>query len=108
MQAREWIEYCSDSEWGNITMREIAQGRFDADPSVDVVCVYEHGGWHLSFNRDGITVGTANDMGRLSNAAYQWASQFTDRVIVGECRRQDDGGHDEVRYPNYYPALAVA
>lgn len=104
MKGRIWLEHCADNEWGNEVMRQIAQERFDADPSIDVVEVYEHAGWSLSWNRDGQIVGTANDAARLPPSVREWASQFDGFEMVGYCRRQEEFIH---YFSNYYPALAA-
>lgn len=106
MKAREWTENCSRGEWGNETMWRIAQERFAKDATIDLVRVYEHGGWSLTWNRAGVIIGTANDTASLSDDAYEWASQFTTWVCVGHTRRQDNGEHEDTRYPSYFPAMA--
>ena len=50
-------------------MCQVAREAFDNDPSLDVVQVNEHGGWYLTFLRDGTVVGTANDMPSLDDKA---------------------------------------
>lgn len=106
MKAREWIEHCSRSEWNNDTMRKIAQERFDEDPTLDCITVYEHAGWQLTFNRDLVTVGSANDRSQFSREAHEWAAQFDGWNLVGWCRRHDDKPHDIYRAPSYFPAIA--
>lgn len=104
MKARIWMEHLARDEWGNELMREVAAERFRRDPSIDVVEVCEHGGWHLSYNRDLTIVGTANDMAQLSTVAHRWAQAFDGAEIVGEIRRDND---IDQRYPNYFPALSA-
>ena len=67
--------------------------------SIDAVRVYEHGGWQLTYNREGTIVGTANDMARMSDAAKRWGSQFDGVVMVGYNRRPDHEGH---KFDSYY------
>ena len=104
-QARIWMEHCARNEWGNETMQDIAKRRFEEDASIDIVEVWEHGGWHLSWNRDLIVVGTANDMAQFSRKAIDWCKQFTGSAIVGETRRDD---MIDQRYPNYFPCISAA
>lgn len=44
-----------------VLMDEAARSAFEAYPDADVVEVYEHAGWFLTYRRDGTIVGTAND-----------------------------------------------
>lgn len=104
MKARIWMEHLARHEWGNELMKDIAAERFNRDPSIDVVEVWEHGGWHLSWNRDMLVVGTANDTAQLANAAYEWGQRFDGSTIVGETRRDD---MIDQRYPNYFSALSA-
>lgn len=103
MIARIWTDYCADDEWGNETMARIARERFEKDHTIDIVEVSEHAGWHLSFNRDGLVVGTANDVVVWSDEVKTWRRQFKDGVRVGHCRRTN--GIDQ-RDDNYFPAIA--
>lgn len=59
--AFDWIQL-ADDEWGNDTMREVAEAHFAAHPNLEFVEVHEHAGWFLAYHRSGIVVGTANDM----------------------------------------------
>ena len=59
-----WI-FLGGKEWGNDLTRQVAREAFAADASLDAVQVHEHGGWHLTFLRDGTVVGTANDQAHL-------------------------------------------
>lgn len=104
MIARKWVEYCSDSEWGNGVMWQIAKERFAADATLDVVEVYEHAGWFLAWNRDGQCVGTANDSACFPESVIRWWLRFDDVRIVGHSRRGPDGG--EYKHENYYPCVA--
>ena len=47
-----WI-YLGPEEWGNELMCQVATEAFAADASLDAVQVNEHGGWFLTFLRDG-------------------------------------------------------
>lgn len=104
MKARIWMEHCSDSEWGNEVMRQIAAERFAADDTIDIVEVHEHAGWYLSFTRDGMTVGTANDGAKFPQNVLDWFAQFDGVQLVGWCRRQEGS---EYKAPSYYPALCA-
>jgi hypothetical protein len=104
MKARKWVIYCGDDDWGNTRMEQLAREKFASDHSIDCITVYEHGGWFLSFNRDFIVIGTANDMAHLSPKAHEWARQFTGIEVVGYDRR----GQCSHTYDNYWPRLAEA
>jgi GH15 family glucan-1,4-alpha-glucosidase len=104
MKARQFLIHCADNEWGNEVMLQLAKERFAADPTLDIVEVYEHGGWFLAWNRDLVCVGTANDMARLSPEARSFLKKFTDRQYVGQHRRPDEPSY----YPCYWPRLASA
>lgn len=103
MIARRWMENCADDEWGNEIMRQIAIERFAKDPSIDIVEVREHAGWHLSFNRNMDVVGTANDMAQLSPAVAEWRKQFDKCELVGWTQRGKQG---DQFFDSYYPKLA--
>lgn len=103
MRARKWVIYLADNEWNNDTMERLAKEQFAADPTLDVVTVNEHGGWFLSWNRDMVCVGTANDMARLGAEAQAFRRKFDGVDIVGYERRQERFVH---RYDSYYPKLA--
>ena len=107
MKARLWMEHLAPKECGNELMAKIAAERFAADPRLDVVEVWEHGGWHLSFRNDGRVVGTANDMAQFSREVLDWGRQFDSTEFVGECRRSDDGNHQEHRREAAFPRLAA-
>ena len=63
--ANTYIEIrLADSEWGNETMRKVAEEYFAAHPEIQFVEVYEHGGWYLGFRRDGTIWATANTEAR--------------------------------------------
>ena len=51
-----WI-FLGAKEWGNELMRQMAREAFATDASLDAVEVHEHGGWYLTFLRDGTVVG---------------------------------------------------
>ena len=106
MKARKWLIHCSDSEWGNETMERLAKKCFADDPSIDIVEVYEHAGWHLSWARPGHIVGTANDMAMFSPAAIDWCKQFDGCTLVGYERRQYIGDHQVHYYNSYWPKVA--
>ncbi len=69
-----WI-YLGPKEWGNELMSQVAMEAFAVDTSLDAVQVYEHGGWFLTFLRDGTIVGTANDQAHLSDKAIEFLRQ---------------------------------
>lgn len=96
--ARRWMEYCGPDEWGHDTMERIAKARLAADPSLDSCQVYEHGGWYLEWNRDGLRVGTANDAACFPEAVIRWCRQWDDAVFVGHTRRPEA----DVCYDNYH------
>jgi hypothetical protein len=104
MKARKWVIYLNHDEWGNSKMEELARATFDADPSIDCITVYEHGGWYLGWNRDFVCISTANDMAQLSPKAHEWAARFTGIEVVGYERR----GQCEHKYEGYWPRLASA
>lgn len=104
MKARKWVIYLAAHEWNNDTMQRIAQEKFDSDPSIDCITVYEHAGWFLSWTRDFVVIGTANDAASLSPKAHEWAKRFTGIEVVGYDRR----GQCTHVYENYWPRLASA
>ena len=75
------------SEWGNDLMRQVASEAFATDPSLDAVQVNEHGGWYLTFLRDGTIVGTANDQAHLNDKATEFLSSIYGYDSAGEIRR---------------------
>jgi hypothetical protein len=81
-----WI-YLGPSEWGNDLMRQVAKEAFPSDTSLDAVEVHEHGGWYLTFLRDGTIVGTANDQAQLSDKAIQFLRSIYGYESAGEIRR---------------------
>ncbi len=81
-----WI-FLGAREWGNDLMRQVARDAFDADLSLDVVQVHEHGGWYLTFLRDGTVVGTANDLAQLDDKAREFLRSIYDYDSAGEIRR---------------------
>lgn len=76
------LERCSELEWGHETMKQKALDRMASSPSIDAVEVQEHGGWFLTFNREGLIIDTANDMACLSGVAREWLKQFNSRTYV--------------------------
>lgn len=105
MKARVWIEHLARDEWGNEVMKKVAEARFAADPSIDVVTVHEHAGWSLSWNRAGDVVGTANDAAWFPQRVRDFCRQFAEFVVVGDAWRDTK---TENRWPGYFPVLAVA
>ena len=86
-KARLFVERLGSDEWGHELMLKVAQERLAADDTLDVVQVIEHGGWQLSFNRDGLCVGTANDTCRMSDRVLEWGAGFSGVEYVGSvCR----------------------
>jgi hypothetical protein len=81
-----WI-FLGPREWGNDLMRQVAMEALATDPSLDAVEVHEHGGWYLTFLRDGTIVGTANDQAQLSDEATQFLSSMYGYESAGEIRR---------------------
>ncbi len=57
--------YLADHEYGNDTMRKVAEQHFADHPAVQFVWVIEHAGWRLGFRRDGSIWSTANDQAVL-------------------------------------------
>ena len=81
-----WI-YLGPREWGNELMSQIASEAFAADTALDAVHVNEHGGWFLTFLRDGTIVDTANDQANLSDKAKQFLRTIYGFDSAGEIRR---------------------
>ena len=81
-----WI-YLGPKEWGNELMSQVASEAFATDPNLDAVQVNEHGGWYLTFLRDGTIVGTANDQARLNDKAMQFLRTIYGYDSAGEIRR---------------------
>lgn len=105
MKARKWVIQLANDEWGSTLMRNVARERFESDHTLDCITVNEHGGWFLSFNRDLVVIGTANDMAVLDTKAHIWARQFSGIEVVGIERRQ----HKAVEhFDSYWPRLASA
>lgn len=104
MNARIWQEHCADDESGNETMERIARERFEIDQSIDVVNVIEHAGWSLSWTRDMLIVGTANDMAVFSAEQRAARELLRDAKLVGYNRRPDLDGH---KLDCYYPCLSL-
>jgi hypothetical protein len=70
--AKVLLVFLAPDEWGSEKMREVAEYYFSARPEIDVVQVYEHAGWFLAWNREGLCVGTANDAAILKPEAYEY------------------------------------
>jgi len=81
-----WI-FLGQRELGNDLMRQVAKEAFDADASLDAVEVNEHAGWHLTFLRDGIVVGTANDQAHLDDKAEEFLNSIYGYDSAGEIHR---------------------
>ena len=81
-----WI-FLGAKEWGNELMRQVAMEAFANDASLDAVQVHEHGGWYLTFLRDGTIVGTANDQAQLTDKAIQFLRSIYGYESAGEIRR---------------------
>lgn len=71
-----------DGEYGNDKMTELAKRVFLRFPKEQypnlIVTVNEHGGWWLSYLRDGTIVGTANDLATLSERARAFGERVKD------------------------------
>ncbi len=81
-----WI-FLGAREWGNDLMRQVARDAFATDPNLDAVQVHEHGGWHLTFLRDGTVGGTANDLAHLDDKATEFLNSIYGYDSAGEIRR---------------------
>ena len=81
-----WI-FLGAKEWGNDLMRQVAMEAFANDASLDAVQVHEHGGWYLTFLRDGTIVGTANDQAHLTDKATDFLNSIYGYESAGEIRR---------------------
>jgi hypothetical protein len=81
-----WI-YLGPTEWGNELMEQVAREAFADDTSLDAVQVNEHGGWYLTFLREGTIVGTANDQAHLCDKANRFLKSIYGYVSAGEIRR---------------------
>ena len=81
-----WI-FLGPREWGNELMSQAASEAFADDTTLDVVEVNEHGGWYLTFLRDGTIVGTANDQGHLNDRAKEFLKGIYGYDSAGEIRR---------------------
>ena len=85
--ARKLFIYLGPREWGNELMSQVAAEAFQADGSLDAVQVHEHGGWFLTYLRDGTIVGTANDQASLSAKAVAFLKSIYGYDSAGEIRR---------------------
>ncbi len=81
-----WI-FLGAKEWGNDLMRQVARDAFATDISLDAVGVHEHGGWYLTFLRDGTVVGTANDQAHLNDKAEDFLNSIYGYESAGEVHR---------------------
>lgn len=75
-------------------MRKAAQEVFDAhaDKTHMIASVWEHGGWHLDYYKDGQIVGTANDA-----AVFD----MTRLALIDKLNRMEREYLPEVRRPEY-------
>jgi len=85
--ARKLSIYLGPKEWSNELMCQVAKEAFAADTSLDAVQVNEHGGWYLTFLRDGTIVGTANDQAHLDDKATSFLRSIYGFDSAGEIRR---------------------
>ena len=85
--ARQLFIYLGAKEWGNELMFQVAMEAFAADLILDAVEVHEHGGWFLTYLRDGTIIGTANDQAHLSDNAKDFLSKIYGFDSAGEIRR---------------------
>ncbi len=105
--------HLADDEWNNPLMRQVADETFERFPEADVVLVYEHAGWYLSWNRNGVCVGTANDMAVLSEEAREWGEQVTGDHTLAIIHRGPDNsqglaaGEESVWMPDAKPDLRL-
>ena len=85
--ARKFWIFLGAREWGNDLMRQVAREAFTTNASLDAVEVHEHGGWYLTFLRDGTVVGTANDQAHLDDRATEFLNTIYCYDCAGEIRR---------------------
>jgi hypothetical protein len=85
--ARKLYIYLGPKEYQNELMAQVAREAFDNDTSLDAVQVHEHGGWFLTYLRDGTIVGTANDQAHLNDKAMQFLGSIYGYDSAGEIRR---------------------
>jgi hypothetical protein len=85
--ARKLYIYLGPREWANELMCQVAREAFAADTTLDVVQVNEHGGWFLTYLRDGTIVGTANDQAHLNYKAVEFLNKVYGYDSAGEIRR---------------------
>jgi hypothetical protein len=81
-----WIKL-GPKEYENELMLRVAMEAFDNDSSLDAVEVHEHGGWYLTYLRDGTIVGTANDQARLNDKAIEFLRKIYGYDSAGDIRR---------------------
>ncbi len=72
------IHLASD-EYGNEIMTQAAREAFDTHPELDVVEVYEHGGWYMNIDRSGRVVGSANDAAVYTPEIIAWWKAMNSR-----------------------------
>jgi hypothetical protein len=65
-------------------MRQVAEEAFAVDATLDAVEVHEHGGWYLTFLRDGTIVGSANRRGHPPSRSCRLGRRLTPPEIVTE------------------------
>jgi hypothetical protein len=85
--ARQLFVYLGPKEWENELMFQVAMEAFAADASLDAVEVHEHGGWFLTYLRDGTIISTANDQAHLSDKAKDFLRKIYGFDPAGEIRR---------------------
>lgn len=85
--ARKLYIKMGDQEYGNELMEKVAMEAFRKDETLDAVEVREHGGWYLTYLRDGTIVGTANDQASLKPAALAFLNSIYGYDSAGDIRR---------------------
>jgi hypothetical protein len=86
--------YLANDEWGNDTMRRIADeySRHHAERPL-VVEIHEHAGWFLAYLYgaagidDGTVCGTANDAGTLRQDVMEFGKTIGNVEVLPETRR---------------------
>lgn len=92
--AKKVMLFMGPKEWGNELMEKLAKEVFDNREFdlADCVEVHEHAGWFLTFNRDMVVVGTANDGAHLCPEAIRWWNRHGGQdEIIGIIRRNEEG-----------------
>lgn len=87
MKVKMLTIYLGPKEYGNELMDKVAREAFSKDETLDVVQVHEHGGWFLSYLRDGTIVGTANDLAILKPKALDFIHSVEQVDYLPEIRR---------------------